>query len=148
MDGPRPPVGMGAPRWSPTGEWIAYTDGTMYSYPTCGGGVRCPITPLLWVFAQALRIVRPDGSETRTLLPGGLDRCTAPCLNVGHHFTAAVGGTADPGPAAVGWSPDGEWLIGKAWYPDLRITLIRVSTGERLPLNGSTAAFSMPAWKP
>jgi hypothetical protein len=89
-------------------------------------------------------VVRPDGSETRDFLPSGH-------AGPGHVFLGPlryVDRLTELEPPAVNWSPDGEWLIGKAFYPDLRLTLIRFATGERLPLNGSTVPFSMPAWKP
>jgi hypothetical protein len=35
----------------------------------------------------------------------------------GHLSLTPLGTATDPVPAAVDWSPDGEWLIGKAFYP-------------------------------
>jgi hypothetical protein len=35
-----------------------------------------------------------------------------------------------------------------ARYPDVRLTLVRFATGERLPLNGSAVSRTMPPWKP
>jgi len=55
-------VGVVSPHWSPDGSWIAYVD---------SGG---------------LQLVRPDGSETRSL-PGGAQN--------------------------MDWSPDGDWIIAE-----------------------------------
>ncbi|MGH7464823.1 MAG: TolB family protein [Longimicrobiales bacterium] len=72
------------------------------------------------VFGKILRLIRPDGSEDRQ----------PPVLGT------------------VSWSPDGQWLTGKAFYPDLRIKLVNIATGETLPLNYATRPYSRPAWKP
>jgi Tol biopolymer transport system component len=126
---------LSAPRWSPTTDWIAYTSRTQNFANLISPG------SVFTKFAYQLRVVKADGSENRNLLPPG-------SAGGGHLFDATTGVPSDPEPAVVSWSPDGEWLIGKAFYYDLRLTLIRFATGEKLPLNGSTVPFSMPAWKP
>jgi Tol biopolymer transport system component len=106
--------------WSPTGEWIAYT----YVSTSL---IHHAYTKTV-VFGRILRIIRPDGSEDRQ---------------------PPVSATSNYGfLGTVSWSPDGQWLAGKAFYPDLRIKLVNVATGETLPLNSATRPYSQPAWKP
>jgi hypothetical protein len=83
------------PRWSPNGDWIAFIDGTV-------------------------RLVRPDGSGERELVPGG-------------------GGLGD----RVTWSPDGRWLISRS--PD-GLVLVELETGRILPL-GWSSRFRSAAWR-
>jgi hypothetical protein len=87
------------PRWSPVGDLIAYVsnDG-----------------------AAVVRVVRSDGNDLRTLVPGFHDQ-------------------------AVSWSPDGQWLAVARYAGG--IELIRVADGERLHIAGTETLFQ-PAWRP
>ena len=50
------------------------------------------------------------------------------------------------------WSPDGEWLVARyqpiSWNVTSSLVLLRVATGEVIPLPPSLAALSTPQWKP
>jgi hypothetical protein len=86
-----------SPEWSPTGEWIAY----LFSGP-------------------ALRVVRPDGTGTRT-----------------------VGGGGSYGDA-MDWSPDGEWLVARSISRN-RLELIHVATNMVIAVPNS-ANLHRPSW--
>lgn len=105
--------------WSPTGEWIAYT------YMSDG---PYEVSHREFAWSKALRLIRPDGSEDRQ-----------PPVTATSNYTFL---------GTVSWSPDGQWLTGKAFYPDLRIKLVNIATGETLPLNYATRPYTRPAWKP
>lgn len=87
-----------SPEWSPTGEWIAYLSG------------------------QGVRVMRPDGSGTRTVGGGG-----------------SYGDRID-------WSPDGEWLVARAETRN-QLELIYVPTNLVFAVPNS-ANLSRPAWGP
>ncbi|HEX6133294.1 MAG TPA: hypothetical protein VFZ24_05010 [Longimicrobiales bacterium] len=114
--------GISSVRWSPTGEWIAYTLKTWQHIHSFS--VRS------WTHGSYIRLVSPDGLQLQHVAPAGLPP---------EHY-GFLGG--------VSWSPDGEWLVGKAFYSDLRIRLVHVPTGDALMLNGSTRAYAEPAWRP
>ena len=50
------------------------------------------------------------------------------------------------------WSPDGEWLVARyqpiSWNVTSSLVLLRVATGDVIPLPPSLAALSTPQWKP
>ncbi len=92
-------VGEG-PRWSPTGDWIAFVQG------------------------EILMIMRPDGSGLRAVADAGV------------RFI--------PG---IDWSPDGEWIAARL-RPPLSVALVRVATGEVLPLPHTTDRMLSPTWRP
>jgi WD40 repeat protein len=102
-------TGITRMRWSPTGEWIAYATRS----ETLSNGARYAS---LLRYASLVRLVRPDGSETRYIGPPGADP----------HDYGFWGG--------VSWSPNGEWLAGPA-YPDSRIGLVHIGSGDRVLLN-------------
>lgn len=110
--------GITSVRWSPTGEWIAYTTRTS---ALAGGG---PFVSL-HRYGSLVRLVRPDGSETRYIGPPGSEP----------HHHGFWGG--------VSWSPDGEWLAGVS-FPDSRIRLVELASAEEVMLN--TAVGGQPAW--
>lgn len=76
--------------------------------------------------ADRVALVRPDGSD--------------------HPVVAGAAGVFGGG--GVNWSSDGEWLVAMSPYPDLRVKLIDVATGQNIPLNGSTRGHYQPAWRP
>ncbi|HEX8431566.1 MAG TPA: hypothetical protein VF625_09770, partial [Longimicrobium sp.] len=76
---------------------------------------------IVFNMGSSLQLIRPDGTGLRAV------------------------GTGHPNGAGPDWSPDGEWLIAGA--EGGRLELIRVATGETLPLAWSQR-FSAPAWKP
>ena len=51
----------------------------------------------------------------------------------------------------IAWSPDGQWIaaskIGGDFFAMVGLELIRVSTGEQLPIPG-TSGYVEPAWRP
>jgi TolB protein len=87
------------PRWSPAGDLIAFI-----SYDG----------------AAAVRLLRPDGSQLRTLSAGFHDQ-------------------------TVSWSSDGQWLAVARYSGG--IELIRIADGETLPI-ASTRDLFQPAWRP
>lgn len=131
-------AGLGAPRWSPAGDWIAFTFPVIWSSRiVCYYTFRCPIpSSSVTVWGSQLKAARPDGSEVR-------DVACSSCVFLNVYVPGSRAA-----PAAISWSPDGEWLVSKMFYEDLRLTLVRFETGEMLPLNRSTVSFSMPAWMP
>jgi hypothetical protein len=60
-----------------------------------------------------------------------------------------AGAVMEPG---LAWSPDGEWLVVRAqryeWSSETALTLLRVATGELIPLPPSVGHGYRPAWKP
>jgi glutamine amidotransferase-like uncharacterized protein len=76
--------------------------------------------------SDGLYVMNGDGSNLR-MLAGGL-------------FTGTIA-----------WSPDGEWIAASKLGGDFlfiaKLELIRVSTGERLPIPG-TFGYTEPAWRP
>lgn len=107
--------------WSPIGEWIAYS----YYW----GDMQSAGRTLFW--SDRVALVRPDGTH--------------------HPVLAGTAGTLHPsvfGNGGVNWSPDGNWLVGMSPYPDLRVKLIDVATGQSIPLNSATRGFYQPAWQP
>jgi WD40 repeat protein len=110
--------GITSVRWSPTGEWIAYTTRTLELQ---GGG---PYVSQLR-YGSLVRLVRPEGSEPRYIGP--------PASEPHHH--GFWGG--------VSWSPDGQWLVGVS-FPDSRIRLVHLASGEEVMLN--SAVRGQPAW--
>lgn len=109
-----------AVRWSPTGEWIAYA---IKSAALLGGGPNVGLIK----YGSLVRLVRPDGSETRYIGPPGSEP---------HHH----GFQGD-----INWSPDGEWLVGPS-FPGSRIRLVHLASGEGVMLNTSVGAFLSAAW--
>jgi WD40 repeat protein len=107
--------------WSPNGEWIATIMGSCMEIWL--------IRPKELACSTEVGVSRPDGSEGRLI--------SGPDGGLAHSFMSG----------AV-WSPDGEWLIGKAFYPDRRIMLVNFATGEALPLNMNTREYSVALWKP
>lgn len=105
--------------WSPTGEWIAYT----------APGHPWYSTPRDWVWGSYVHLVRPDGSDMR---------------RIGQTDVAA----RNFHPGRVSWSADGRWLAAQLHYPDMRLALIEVATGDVLPLNGATRVYLGPVWRP
>lgn len=105
--------------WSPTGEWIAYTYMSASPYE---------VSYKEFAWPKVLHLIRPDGSEDRQ-----------PPVTATSNYSFL---------GTVSWSPDGQWLTGKAFYPDLRIKLVNIATGETLPLNYATRPYTRPAWKP
>jgi hypothetical protein len=91
------------PAWSPTGALIAF---------------------LALEEGRAIQVMRPDGSDVRTV-SGGLD------------------GPYDWG---LDWSPDGQWIVARHLGVN-RLVTINPTTGQAIPL-GATADFSAPSWKP
>ena len=68
-------------------------------------------------------LVNPDGSNSRVI--------SAPGRKYG---------------AGLDWSPDGRWIVVRSAEQPM-VVLIRVDTGETLPLPFSTL-IEEPAWKP
>ncbi|HEX2167994.1 MAG TPA: hypothetical protein VHG09_12240 [Longimicrobiales bacterium] len=110
--------------WSPTGEWIAYTYFSGEGAYQHEGRTFVPI--------DRVALIRPDGSENHDLpMPREIDSNLV---------------TADLG-RGVNWSPDGQWLVGTAIFPDLRIKLMNLD-GQTVLLNSSSRAYAEAAWKP
>jgi hypothetical protein len=112
--------GITGVRWSPTGEWIAYAT---KSAALRGGGPYISLTR----YGSLVLLVRPDGSETRTIGPPGSEP---------HHH----GFQGD-----INWSPDGEWLVGPS-FPGSRIRLVHLASGEGVMLNTSVGGFLSSDW--
>jgi hypothetical protein len=74
-----------------------------------------------------VRLVRPDGSETRYIGPPGSEP---------HHH----GFQGD-----INWSPDGEWLVGPTFLGS-RIRLVHLASGEGVMLNTSVGQFLSSDW--
>src|SRR5207249_11407586 len=82
-----------------------------------------------YVGANRVWVVSPDGAGRRAVSP----------------FDAIL----QPG---LTWSPDGEWLVARyqpvSWNVTSSLVLLRIATGEVIPLPASLAALSTPQWKP
>lgn len=112
--------GITSVRWSPTGDWIAYT---MTTEALTGGG---PFVSMI-KYGSMVRLIRPDGTDARYIGPPGSEP---------HHYGFWGG---------VRWSPDGEWLVGVS-FPDSRIRLLHLESNEEVLLN--VAVSGSPAWAP
>lgn len=91
-------VAGGWAEWAPSGEWIAY------------------------LVPDGMRVMRPDGSGTRTIGRGGY----APGMD---------------------WSPDSEWVIALSYERNV-LELIHVQSNTVLALPFSAARMAEPAWRP
>lgn len=143
-------------RWSPTGEWLAYTN-------MKGNGV--------W-------LVRPEGTEARSLLDRGyvLDLAWSPDgarlaaiiwdesqgAHVLYIYTLEDGATAaypiaanrGSSPQFLAWSPDGMYLSytlvweGQGYLPDGNLWILDTKTGALFAFPDNPGLEGLAVWRP